>query len=239
MTHPEDAFFTLHRDLPREGPGEPADVAWAANVAGLGPDARIADVGCGPGGDIAALLDAAPRGHVTALDKTAHFIASARRAWGDDPRVTVLQADMARIMNPHDMIWCAGAVYFLGIGAALKGWRRSLARGGVVVFSEPCWFTNEPSVQAREFWAQYPRMTDEAGITRQVKEAGYQVMGSRRLGSAAWEAYYTPLMQRIAALRPQADATLAALLDETEAEVDLWRREGGDFGYLLTVARPA
>ena len=123
MTPPEDAFFTLHRDLPREGPGEPADVAWAANVAGLQPDARIADVGCGPGGDIAALLDAAPRGHVTALDKTAHFIASARVAWGDDPRVTVLQADMARIMNPHDMIWCAGAVYFLGIDAALKGWR--------------------------------------------------------------------------------------------------------------------
>jgi len=27
------AFFTLHRDLPREGPGEPADVAWAMAVA--------------------------------------------------------------------------------------------------------------------------------------------------------------------------------------------------------------
>ncbi len=31
VTHP---FFQLHRDLPREGPGEPTDISWAADVAG-------------------------------------------------------------------------------------------------------------------------------------------------------------------------------------------------------------
>lgn len=44
-----DAFFALHRDLPREGPGEAADVAWALEVAGVAPGARVADAGCGPG----------------------------------------------------------------------------------------------------------------------------------------------------------------------------------------------
>ena len=34
---PEDAFFTVHRDLEREGPGEAADVIWALEVAGT-PD---------------------------------------------------------------------------------------------------------------------------------------------------------------------------------------------------------
>ena len=235
---PEEAFFTLHRDLPREGPGEPADVAWAAGIAGLAADARIADVGCGPGGDIAALLDAAPQGHVTALDKTPHFVAAARAAWAGDTRVTVLQADMARIMNPHEMIWCAGAVYFLGIEKALTGWRKTLAPGGTVVFSEPCWFTDTPSDRARQFWAEYPRMADADGIARQVSEAGYETLGSRRLGPSAWAAYYGPLAERISNLRPDAPPALAAVLDEAEEEEALWRDEGDDFGYLLTVARP-
>ena len=38
MSSDMEAFFTLHRDLPREGPGEPADVAWAALLAGLPQD---------------------------------------------------------------------------------------------------------------------------------------------------------------------------------------------------------
>ncbi|HBB84928.1 MAG TPA: class I SAM-dependent methyltransferase, partial [Sulfitobacter sp.] len=43
------AFFTLHRDLPREGPGEPADVNWAVEQGDLPARAEIADVACGPG----------------------------------------------------------------------------------------------------------------------------------------------------------------------------------------------
>jgi trans-aconitate methyltransferase len=73
-----DAFFTLHRDLPREGPGDPADVAWAAKVAGTPHNAAMADIGCGPGADIASLLAAAPEGHVTALDKMPQFVEATR-----------------------------------------------------------------------------------------------------------------------------------------------------------------
>ena len=72
-----DAFLTLHRDLPREGPGEAADVTWGAKVAGVGSEARILDAACGPGGDITALLEVAPRGHVTACDRITHFVAAA------------------------------------------------------------------------------------------------------------------------------------------------------------------
>ncbi|SFE69834.1 SAM-dependent methyltransferase [Sulfitobacter brevis] len=238
MTDTLAAFYTLHRDLPREGPGEAADVAWAAQAAGLKARAEIADVGCGPGGDVAALLQAAPQGHVTALDKTEHYVQAARALWQADPRVTVLQADMARIMNPYDMIWCAGAVYFLGITEALKMWRKSLRAGGAVAFSEPCWFTDNPSSEAQAVWAEYPQMTNAAGIAQRVTDAGFGVVATRKLSDAAWEAYYGPLEARIAALRPQADAALQTVLGEAEAEAAAWRKHRDSFGYLLTVARP-
>ncbi len=234
-----EAFFTLHRDLPREGPGEAADVAWAATICGLAADADIVDVACGPGGDIAALLVAAPKGHVTALDKTPHFVEAARGAWRDDPRVMVLRADMARIMNSFDLIWCAGAVYFMGVTEALSAWRKSLNPGGVVAFSEPCWFSASPSPEARENWADYPPMTDEAGISARVAAAGFEVLGTRRLSDAAWEAYYTPMEQRIAALKSEATEDLAQVLQEAEAEIAAWRAHRAEFGYLLVLARPA
>tara|TARA_R110000787_G_scaffold14670_6_gene45228 strand:- start:1562 stop:2293 length:732 start_codon:yes stop_codon:yes gene_type:complete len=234
------AFFTLHRDLVREGPGVPEDVAWAASLADVPADARIADVACGPGGDIAALLAAAPQGHVTALDKTAHFVEAARAAWGDDPRVTVLRADMATIINSYDLIWCAGAVYFMGVEAALGAWRKSLGKGGVIAFSEACWFTDTASARAKALWArEYPSMTDTAGITAQIAAAGYEVLGQRRLSDAAWEAYFTPLDARIAALRTRgADPALAQVLDEAEEEAACWRAHRDEYGYLLSVVRP-
>jgi trans-aconitate methyltransferase len=234
-----DAFFKLHRDLPREGPGEPADIAWAAALAGIKPAAQMADVACGPGADIGPLLGAAPEGHVTALDKTAHFVDAAREDWRGDGRVTVLKADMAAIMNSYDMIWCAGAVYFLGVTQALSGWRKPLNAGGVVAFSEACWFTETPSTRAKAMWdREYPTMTDEAGITAQIAAAGYEVLGTRRLADPAWEAYFTPLEARVQMLRPTADAALGAVLDEAEEEIACWRAHRDEYGYLLSVVRP-
>ena len=236
---PMQAFFELHKDLPREGPGETADIQWAANIAGLSKSAQMADVGCGPGGDIGDLLAVAPEGHVTALDQVAHFVAAARDTWRDDARVTVLKADMAAIANSYYMIWCACACYFLGVTKALTAWRKSLRPGGVVAFSEVCWFTDTPSDRARALWeADGYVVQNEAGIADQIDAAGYEVLGRRRLSDAAWEAYYGPLDARIAALRPGADDALPAVLDEAEEEAACWRAHRDEFGYLLHVVRP-
>ena len=239
MSPDQNAFFTLHSDLPREGPGEAADVAWAARTVALKPDAIMADVACGPGGDIAALLKAAPQGHVTAVDKTAHFVTQARGMWATDPRVTLLRADMARIANSYDFIWCAGAVYFMGVERALRAWRKALKPGGTVAFSQICWLTDTPAKAAQTFWKrEYPDITDADGIAAQVAAAGYETIATRVLSDAAWENYYTPLDTRAETLRAGADAPLQAVLKEAEAEASLWRAHRRDFGYLLSVVRP-
>ena len=232
------AFFNLHKELPREGPGEPADVAWAAACAGLGVDAEMADVACGPGADIAALLAAAPQGHVTALDKVAQFVGQARARWSADDRATIIQADMAAIANTYDLIWCAGAVYFLGIETALTRWRKALRPGGVIAFSEACWFGEDRSDRARALWSDFAAMTDEAGIAAHINAAGYDLLGTRRLSPAAWETYFQPLDDRIAALRAGADTTLIQVLDEAEEEAACWRAHSDEFGYVLSVVRP-
>ena len=233
-----DAFFELHRDLPREGPGTPEDVAWAAAIAGLAPDARICDAACGPGADIGPLRAAAPEGHITALDKVETFVQQAQASHRDLPRARICTGDMAEITGPFDFIWCAGAVYFLGVVQALQTWRGAVAKGGAIAFSQVCWFTDAPSDAAQAGWADYPEMTSEAGLLAQIEAAGYICLASRRLSDAAWENYYTPLDARIAALETTATGDLTEVLQEARDEAALWRTEREAFGYLLCVVRP-
>lgn len=235
-----EAFWTVHTDLPREGPGEPEDVAWAAKIAGLKPNALICDAGCGPGGDIAALLAAAPEGHVTAVDSHADFVERIATSFPLD-RVNARQSDMLEITGPYDLIWSAAAVYFNGIEAALSAWRNALAPGGHVAFSHPGYFTDTPSKGARDFWNGYDDVVTEFELRNEIEKAGYETLGIRRLSDEAWEAYYTPMEKRIAVLSEAAadDAELGEALEEHRAEIAGWRAHRDETGYFLAVCRPA
>lgn len=234
-----DIFFTIHADLPREGPGETADVAWAAEVAGLTPRARVLDAASGPGGDLGALLRVAAHGHVTAIDKHAPFVEAAGARWGKDKRVTLLTGDYLSPGGPFDFIWCAGAVYFVGIETALSAWRAALAEGGMIAFSEPCLFTQTPSEGAIAFWEGYARLTDAQGIAGQVRSAGFETVATKTVSDIAWESYLRPMQDRLARLRHGADERLLAVIEAHEAEIAGWRAHRAETGYLLSVVRPA
>jgi len=232
-----DAFFKQYEGLERLGPGEAADVEWAAGLAGLKPNGQVCDAGCGTGGDVPALLAVVPDGHVTAIEAHAPFIDNLVTRLGTRKRLTALTGDMAQPGGPFDLIWSAGALYFLGIEDGLKGWRSSLAPGGAVAFSEPCLFTDTPSQAALDFWDGYP-VTDVAGIAAQVTAAGYETLEGKPVSDTAWENYFTPLEARVAELRVGADEVMNAVLDATEAEIAGWRAVRRETGYLLSVVRP-
>ena len=223
MTLPP-GFFTLHRDLPREGPGSAASVDWV--LARMPAPGLVADVACGPGADTVTLAERLPGARIEALDLTPHFVAeAARRCARFGPRVTARQGDMrdlaSLVSGPVDLIWCMGALYALGIETALPLWRPALAPGGRLAFSEPVFLTDPPGPGARAFWADYPAVTDAAGIKARIETAGYRLLDATPLTGEPWADYYHPQQARIAALRPGADAELAAVLDAAETEIAL------------------
>lgn len=236
--HLPEAFFTLHRDLPREGPGLAEDVAWVAERINTAQVTRILDGACGPGSDIAALLAAfAPRA-LLAVDWMDHFIARAASDFADDPRVTARVGDMFDAHGPFDLIWYAGAVYFAGVGPALRNWSAQLAKGGVIAFSAPCYFEDDPSGVARALWKSEGDIPTRTQVFQQITEAGFQLIAHRPLSDAAWEAYYGPQLARIKMLRAGADAALLAVLDEAETEAAAWRAARNETGYELCVVTP-
>lgn len=231
-------FFTLHQDLPREGPGDAASLRRVAGALGIGEDAAILDAGSGPGGDISTLLELAPQGQVLAVDTHGAFVAKVDRAWAGDGRVRAAQASMLDVSGRFDFIWCAGAIYFCGVEAALMRWRDALATGGGIGFSAPAFFVDAPSDAARAYWGSDPVDTWEE-IEAQIARAGFVIRDAFVLPDAAWAAYHEPMRARIETLRPGADAALTQVLDEGIAEIEDFAAIRHETGYgVFAVARP-
>lgn len=235
---PEEAFFTLHSTLLREGPGDAESLGWVLAEARSPRDGRVLDAGCGPGADAEGLLAAVPGGQVVALDLHKPYIDELAARLGVDARLLAIPGDMMQPAGVFDLIWCAGAIYTIGVTEALRRWRAHLKPGGRVAFSEIAWRVDNPPLQARGFWESYPAMTDRDGVLARVEAAGWRVVADRWLPRAGWAAYYEPLAARIAHLRAEAVPALADVLDEHEAEVALWRAHGDSYGYLQVVAEP-
>ena len=235
-----EAFFTIHQDLPREGPGEPDDIAWAREHLDLKPDCQIADLACGPGADLEAWGYAMPGAQITGIEKHPSFVAQAQaRVASFDGRVTARQGDMTDPGGPFDLIWCAGAIYFLGVTEGLTLWKEALEPDGAVVFSEPIWLSADRPEAAALQWAEYPAMTDVQGLNTRIENAGYRVEAQRVLSDQAWENYYTPIDTRIAKLRGGAvTPELAQVLSDAEDEAMIWRQHRRAFGYILSIVRP-
>ena len=236
-----DAFFTVHRDLPREGPGLADDVAWAGRLSAVPKDGYVCDAGCGPGGDLAALRQLVPEGRVDGFETVAHFVEAATFRFADDPSMRIIKGSMENLTGPYDLIWSAGAVYFLGVTTALNAWRRALTETGAVAFSHPCLFTASPSKAALAFWEGEPgSIGTESTTNAEIAAAGWQVLAARPLTDEAWSAYYDPLLERCEMLEAAGtSASVAAAIAAARKEASDWQAVSGDTGYRLYVVRPA
>ena len=235
-----DAFFAVHRDLPREGPGLAEDVAWVGGLIGISPQGQVCDAGCGPGGDLAALRQLVPEGRIDGFEKVPHFVDAARKRFAGDPSVRIFAASMEGLSGPYDLIWSAGAVYFLGVARALNAWRGALSDQGAVAFSHPCLFTDAPSKAALAFWEAEPGGIETELTTRdEIAAAGWRVLAARPLSDAAWAAYYEPIEARCDALEAAGvSEAVAAAIAAARKEASDWRTVARETGYMLYVVRP-
>jgi SAM-dependent methyltransferase len=223
----------LFHGLDRCAPGDADSLRLAC--AGLAPNARVLDAGCGTGADLPTLLALVPKGQVTAVDLAEPFIAAVRARY---PMVRAEVADMTNPpVGPYDLIWSGGAIYGPGVAKALTAWRDKLAPFGRVVFTDLVLRTAKPSPEVRAFFvAEGVPMLDAAGLQAKVAAAGWHCQSCALLPDSAWAAYYEPLEQRLDAVAH--DPAMAEVVASFRSEIALWRQHGAEYGYALVVAVP-
>ena len=243
----QDPLDLVFGPLDQVAPGSDASTLEA--LAGLHPipeGGAVLDLGCGPGRQTLALARTLDR-PVTAVDVNRRFLDRLivrAEAAGLGEQVAVREASMVALDAPPasvDLIWSEGAVYIVGVDAALRHWWPLLKPDACVAFTDLVWLVDTPPAPAASFWRLgYPAMTGMAETRAACARHGYEVVGTRVLPAADWQQqYYEPLDRRIDALRPQAGEwpELATLLDELAAEIALFNAHHGSFGYAFFLLR--
>jgi ubiquinone/menaquinone biosynthesis C-methylase UbiE len=112
------------------------------------PEARILDLGCGSGANLARLRRLGlPFGHYTGVDFSPSMLALARKRWGDPPDVTFRQGDATALEDTgerYDVIVAKWLLDHLSEPAAfVNGVQRLLDADGhllLLFYSRPRWF---------------------------------------------------------------------------------------------------
>lgn len=233
-------FMQVFASLDRWGPGSDKDTLRALAAVPFQPR-HILEIGCGRG-IATTVLAAHTSAKITVLDNEASALARVtERATeaGVASRVETVCASMTEMpfaAGSFDLIWCESSAYVMGVEKALAQWQRFLRPGGVLMFSDLVWRTATPSAGARAFWqGAYPDMSDAASRQQQAQAAGYALLDSFVLSDEAWQAYAGPLQARVSQLRGQLKDSAA--LQDLEAELEIYRKHLGEFGYQMFVLR--
>ena len=243
-----ELFHEVYGTLPRAGPGGDEHTVQALeSVPGATPR-TVLDLGCGPGAQTESLARALPMAQILAVDLLPAMVEEANRRFTDlgiRDRVHARVGDMAEppvAPGSQDLIWCEGAIYFLGITNALRIWQPLLGAAGTVAFTEPIWLVDSPPEEVREWWvSEYPGITDDGGIQSQIEAASYRVIASFPLpASAWWDEYYEPMLTRIEDLRSRFpdDPRAIEVVTVAETEIDKFRRFSDCYSYAFYIVQP-
>src|SRR6201986_4889027 len=99
---PEVYTHGHHESVLRSHKWRTAENSAAYLLPHLTPDARVLDVGCGPGTITAGLADRVPGGHVTGIDAAEGIVAQARAAAGERANLDFAAGDIYALDYPAD-----------------------------------------------------------------------------------------------------------------------------------------
>lgn len=237
-------FFS---SMERQGPGSPEITIKALSfIDNLTEESRIADLGCGTGGQTMVLAQHAP-GHITGLDFFPDFIeifnCNAKQLNLQD-RVEGIVGSMDDLPFQNtelDLIWSEGAIYNIGFERGLNEWRKYLKTGGYIAVSEASWFTGERPTEIHNFWVDaYPEIDIIPNQIAKIHKAGYLPVATFILPENCWTEHYF-------ALKIEAQKTFLAKYAGNKAaeefnamqsyEVELYNKYKEFYGYTFFIAK--
>jgi serine/threonine-protein kinase HipA len=237
-------LFELFGRLPRQGPGSRASTLRALELlTELPTTPRIADLGSGTGASSLVLAEATG-GSVLAIDMHPPYLEELERRAAESGLADRIETQVGDIAKPElesasfDAVWSEGAAYAIGFDHALAAWAPLLRPGGYLAVTECSWLTGHRSPGCTDFWREaYPTMRDAAGNRGAIEAAGLDVMGHFPLPPETWwDELYGPL-ERLLDSHEEIEKAPAELIEESRAEIELFRRYHEEYGYIFYVAR--
>ena len=236
-----------YSSVERQGPGSPEVTIKALSfIDNLTNESRIADIGCGTGGQTMVLAQHAP-GHITGIDLFPTFVDllnSNASKLNLQNRVKGIVGSMDKLPFQNeklDLIWSEGAIYNIGFEQGLSEWRKFLKTGGCVAVSEISWLTEERPAEIDEFWQDaYSEIDTVSNKVAQMQKAGYIPIASFILPENCWtEHFYAPQVSaQETFLKKYADnKTAKEFIANQQHEAQLYYKYKEYYGYVFYIGK--
>jgi ubiquinone/menaquinone biosynthesis C-methylase UbiE len=233
--------------LERQGPGSPDVTIKALSfIDNLKNESRIADIGCGTGGQTMVMARHVP-GHITGIDLFPAFIELFNLNAGKSnlqDRVKGLVGSMDDLPFQEeelDLIWSEGAIYNIGFERGLNEWRTFLKTGGHIAVSEASWFTGERPAEIDTYWRDaYPEIDTISKKVEQMQQAGYIPIAAFVLPENCWtENFYAPQVsaQKSFLEKYAGNSAAAELIANQRHEAELYSRYKQFYGYVFYIGK--
>lgn len=244
-----DKFFEIHKDIPREGPGDNESTYKALKmVEGLSDDSKILDVGCGPGMQTMELAKNT-KGTIIALDIFDHFLKYLNKKAIENnlqDKIKTIKGSMFELekyfeKEAFNLIWSEGAIYIMGFERALEIWKEFIKPEGHLVVSEVSWLKEDIPKELVNFWSsEYPEMKTIDSNLSIIKQKGYNIVDFFTIPEISWwENYYTPLQKRIQFLEKEHkyDIKWQEVLSSNKKEIEMYRKYNEYYGYVFYIMK--
>jgi SAM-dependent methyltransferase len=231
----------------RQGPGSPAATKRALDfIDNLASITKIADIGCGTGGQT-MILAKHTTAKILAIDLFPVFIEkfnTKAQEMGFGNRVKGVVGDMKELPfrdEEYDLIWCEGAIYNIGFRKGISEWHRYLKKGGYLAITEATWFTEERPDEINQFWTRgYPEIDTIATKLAQLQSAGYKVVACFVLPDECWTKFFfepQDEVQRKFLEKYPNNQSASDLIDNMKYERYLYSKYSMYYGYTFFIGK--
>ncbi|URW80455.1 class I SAM-dependent methyltransferase [Xiashengella succiniciproducens] len=239
-------IYSFFSNTERQGPGSPEETLKALGfIRGLDERSKIADIGCGTGGQT-MVLGANMPGEIVGVDSWPAFIEQFNknaRSKGLHRRARGVVGDMADLPFEEgelDLIWSEGAIYNIGFERGLSAWRKFLKPGGYIAVTENTWFRGDRPGEIQQFWDSiYPEMDGIANKVAQMQDAGYLPVATFMLPETVWTDYYTWQAERLKSFQQEHEGNPAAagFIETMRYEAELYSKYMQYYGYMFYIGK--
>lgn len=239
-------IYEYFSNTERQGPGNSEETLKALSfITGLTEKSKIADIGCGTGGQTMTL------GHNTSceiigIDLWQDFIEKFNRNSFNQnlqDRVKGIVGNMENLPfheEELDLIWSEGSIYNIGFERGINEWRKYLKIGGYIAVTENTWFSEERPEEIQEFWQKaYPEIDTIPNKVAQMQKAGYLPIATYMLPETIWTDYYSKQALRIDDFlkKHKGNKTAEDFASSQLYESNLYHKYKAYYGYMFYIGK--
>jgi ubiquinone/menaquinone biosynthesis C-methylase UbiE len=230
----------------RQGPGSPEETLKALGfIGGLTEKSKIADIGCGTGGQTMVLGENTTC-EIIGVDVCPDFI----NQFNQKAQIKNLQNRVKGVVGNMnnlpfqekelDLIWSEGAIYNIGFERGLNEWRKFLKQGGYIAVTENTWFTEERPEEIQNFWQKaYPEIDTISNKVAQMQKAGYLPIATYMLPETIWTDYYSWQTKRRESFQKKyhGNNCIEEFVASMRYEAELYYKYKAYYGYMFYIGK--